>query len=247
MLLVLKNNPAYTETIKVATIDWCPQICADKEYPGFAVDTIKMIFEDSPYELDIEVYPWTRAIDMVHNGEAHALLGPVKSEAPGLHYPDNEIGRQRVCFWTKTDSQWRYTGIDSLKKLQIGIGYDITLAELNSYFEKNKHQFQPMSVNDEYIIKNAKKLEYGRIDTFVATYFNAMYELKAAHMESRVRVAGCTKFERFYMAFSRNINQSNSIEKMVKYFDEKMNDLRRSGKVAHIMQRYGLEDWQEIK
>ncbi len=65
-----------------------------------------------------------------------------------------------------------------------------------------------MSLNDEYILKNAKKLEYGRIDTFVASYYHAMYELKAMNM-----------------AFSPHKEQPDSIKKMVNYFDEKMSEL----------------------
>ena len=104
-----------------------------------------------------------------------------------------------------------------------------------------------MSLNDEYILKNAKKLEYGRIDTFVASYYHAMYELKEMGMDSKVGVAGCTSFEKFYLAFSPQVKLSDSTNMVMKYFDGKMSELIKTRKIAKIMKRYGLEDWSKIE
>ena len=56
------------ETIKVAAIDWCPQICVDETRPGYTVELIKKIFQDSEYTLEIDLFPWSRAIKYVSEG-----------------------------------------------------------------------------------------------------------------------------------------------------------------------------------
>jgi len=241
---ILASSAGHSETIKVAAVDWCPQICVNKERPGFVMETIQLIFKDSPYDLDIEIYPWTRAIKMVNAGEAHALLAPVKREAPNLRYPVHAIGSQKMCFWTKPESNWKYSGINSLQDLQIGFAYDVTITELSDYMASNKDRFQLMSFNHEYIVKNMKKLEFGWIDTFLLTHNFAMYEFNALNVTSKIRLAGCLSPERYYMAFSSRSRDPEKIDKMMKFFDLKMKELKTSKKIPHIMRRYGLQDWQ---
>ncbi len=247
LCLVVGSNRGHSETIRVAAVDWCPQICVDKALPGFVIETIRMIFKDSPYELDIEMYPWTRSINMVKAGEAHALLAPVKSEAPNLLYPEHALGLQKMCFWTRADSKWRYTNIDSLKNKQIGFAYDITIAELSHFMANNQDKFQLMSFNHEYISKNMKKLEFGWIDTFLLSYNFAMHELKSMKVKWQVRLAGCLTAERFYMAFAPQSRHPKKIAHMMKYFDLKMAEDSSRKKIALIMERYGLPDWQAVK
>ncbi|WP_394251931.1 hypothetical protein [Vibrio profundi] len=129
---------ANAEVIKINAIDWCPQLCADNDKPGYVMDTVKLVFEGSPYEIEAKTYPWTRAILGVYNGKSHALLSPAKNEAPKLRYPQHAIGVQRMCFFTSVDSEWYYQGLSSLKNLKIGIAYDTSIAKLNDYVSLNR-------------------------------------------------------------------------------------------------------------
>ena len=45
IFLLLHIQTTQAETIKVAAIDWCPQICTDEENPGYTVDLIKKSFK----------------------------------------------------------------------------------------------------------------------------------------------------------------------------------------------------------
>lgn len=231
--------------LKISIIDWCPQLCPGKEYAGYVMDTMNMIFEGSPYEVEIQTYPWSRAIYSVKTGQSQALLSPAKSEAPELLYPEHEIGIQRMCFFTTKASQWTYSGAESLSGLQIGLATDTSVEELNSYITENSHQFQLMPYNDTYISKSLKKLDAGRIDTFLFTYNTTLYEMKALGLDADYRSAGCVSFAKIYMAFTPNSSQRPQIEKLMTYFDEKMGELKQSGKIGQIMTRYGLEDWQQ--
>ena len=76
------------ETIKIAAIDWCPQICINEESPGYTVELIKKIFQNSEYTVNIDIFPWTRAIKYVSEGRYDALLAPAKKEAPHLIFPN---------------------------------------------------------------------------------------------------------------------------------------------------------------
>ncbi len=242
--LTIGINFVSAETLRVVSIDWCPQLCPEKEYAGYVIDTVKIIFKESPYELEIETYPWSRSIKMVRNGSAHAILSPARKEAPDLLFPENEIGIQRMCFFTKADSEWNYSGIESLENLKIGIANDTSIEELNHYIALNNNQFDFMPYNGTYIHRSLKKLDAGRFDAFLFTYNTVIYEMKTLTVENKYRLAGCVSSANIYMAFTPDKSQTASIQRMIKYFDKKMGDLKKGYKIEQIMNRYGLKSWQ---
>lgn len=99
----------YGETLKIASIDWCPQICPGQTKAGYVTDTVKKVFEGGPYQLSIKQYPWSRAILLVRTGKAHALLAPAKAEAPDLVFPVNEIG-EMVGYFDREMSNLKKSG-----------------------------------------------------------------------------------------------------------------------------------------
>ena len=91
-------DAANKKVIKFAAIDWCPQLCSQQQDQGYIIELIKKIYSASEYQLEIDFFPWSRAIKVVRNGQYHALLSPAKYEAPDLRYPLNPAGYQQMCF-----------------------------------------------------------------------------------------------------------------------------------------------------
>ena len=227
------------KTIKIAAIDWCPQICIDQKQKGYVVDLVNEIYRDSGYQLDIEYLPWSRAIKYVSSGKADALLSPAKAEAPDLLYPEQAVGAQTMCFYTRADSGWSYQGVDSLKNLQIGIAIDTSIEELNSYVAEHPGQFQFQPYHERFISQNAGKLDKGRIDTFLFTRNSTQYELQQLGIWHNYREAGCVTSAPIYMAFTPASCQSSIIE-MMTVFDQRMLELTQSSFIEQIMTSYGL-------
>ena len=145
----------HAETIKVAAIDWCPQICIDEDKPGYTVELLNKIFHGSEYTVEIDIFPWTRAIKYVTDGEYDALLAPAKKEAPHLTFPHFPIGYQRMCFFINAKSNWDYKNKESLANMQIGIAKDTSIEELNGYIQKHSEQFQYQPYHERYVVQNA--------------------------------------------------------------------------------------------
>ncbi len=244
LVLSVFSSSANAESLRVSTIDWCPQICPQGEFPGYVIETVQKIYADSPYELSTKTYPWTRAIKLVEAGNNHALLSPAKEEAPNLRFPKHEIGIQRMCFFTKKESTWQYSGLDSLTGHKIGVANDTSIEELNSYMKQHQKQFDFLPYNDTYIEKSMKKLDAGRIDTFIFTYNSTIYEMSQQGILEKYRSAGCVSVAKIYMAFTPDPSKAESVKKMSDYFDSKMKALKESGDIKTIMKRYNLEDWQ---
>lgn len=233
--------PIKAETIKIAAIDWCPQICPNDSKPGYVVDLVKEMFRDSGYQLEINYYPWSRAIKLVLSGQADALLSPAKAEAPSLIYPNNEVGVQRMCFFTEQDSKWQYRGTKSLAGLQIGIATDTSIEELNSYVADNLMQFQFQPYHERYIVQNAKKLQKNRIDAFLFTRNSTVFELNKAGIWHQFKEAGCVSNAKIYMAFSPVASLKDKVSKLIKLFDHKMEAINGSFYKEELMHQYGLD------
>lgn len=229
-------------TITVAAIDWCPQICSDNTHQGYVVDLVEEAFKGTKYQLDIQIYPWSRAIKLVSSGKVDALLSPAKAEAPNLLYPTMEVGNQQMCFFTSINSDWLYSGIKSLQGKQIGIATDTSIEELNDYVKHNPEQFQYQPYHERYIIQNAHKLDKQRIDSFLFTKNSTIYELKKYNKRDKYRLAGCVSQEKIYLAFTPSKSTTKDIIDMMTIFDEQVKALHKTPFISHLMAKYGLAE-----
>ena len=244
-LLLLPHSANAAEPIVISSIDWCPQLCNSDAKPGYIMDTVKAIFKDSPYDIQVKTYPWTRAIKLVETGKSHALLAPAKGEAPNLVFPTQEVGLQRMCFFTKSNTDWQYTGAESLKGMKVGLAQDTTLEGLDDYIASNKSQFDFIPYSDEYLNTSIKKVKFNRIDTFVFTYNSTQYGINERQLSDEYREAGCLPSSKVYMAFTPDAGEGANVSKMITHFDKRMAELKSSGEIKKIMAKYGLNDWQD--
>jgi len=232
-----------SKEINIASIDWCPQLCPKEHKDGYIIDILKEVFKNSPYELNIKSYPWSRSIAMTKQGQVLALLSPAKAEAPTLTYPNLEVGKQMMCFFTKINSTWSYKGIKSLNNQKIGIASDTSIEELNDYVKNNKTQFQFLPYSQKYIEQSIKKLQNNRFDTFLFTKNSTIYKINSLGLKKEFRIAGCVSSANIYMAFTSNTNFKSEVNQIIDYFDEKMEKLKKTKKITKIMSSYGLEAW----
>ncbi|WP_120497128.1 ABC transporter substrate-binding protein [Kiloniella sp. EL199] len=228
----------------VASIDWCPQLCPKAKQEGYIMDTVKEIFAESPYELEIVTYPWSRSIYMTRMGEVHALLSPARAEAPDLLYPKEEVGAQKMCFFASRGSAWTYQGEASLKGQMIGIAHDTSIEELNDYIAENKEGFHFLTYGPRYLPLSFRMVDGRRLNSFLFTYNSTVYALKKEGYADKIVSAGCVSKANVYMAFTPDLNKRAFVLEAMEYFDQKMKALVQAGRVPEIMKAYGLPDWK---
>jgi polar amino acid transport system substrate-binding protein len=228
------------ETIRIAAIDWCPQLCPNGENKGYVVDLVELAFEGSPYNLSIETMPWSRAIKLTQDGVTFALLSPAKAEAPELLFPDTAVGTQRMCFFTLSANTWTYEGEGSLAGVKIGIAADTSIEELNDYVKRNRDQFQFQPYNGKYILSNLRKLKHKRIDAFLFTKNTTQYEINKLGWAKDFKLAGCVSKADIYMAFSPDAAVRSKVTSMMNVFETNMKLLKQQGKIEQVLSKYGL-------
>ncbi len=229
------------EIISIAAIDWCPQICLDQKRPGYLIEIIRTIFDNSPYEVDYRVYnwKWSRAIKEVARGKYDALLSPAKEEAPNLLYHNIPIGFQTHCIWISVDSTWEYKDSNSLLDKKIIIYKDHSYGEfLKEYFAKNKNWKSLEFPYDSLFIERAKKLiSLKRADAFLFTY-NSVKE-SIAKKAPLIKENGCFKKDPLWLALSPLIDKKKVI-KLKAIIDQRMEFINHSGDYDRILRKYNI-------
>jgi polar amino acid transport system substrate-binding protein len=225
--------------IKVAAIDWCPELCPNAIKKGYINEIASLIYPDSSYTLQVDYFPWSRAIMLVRNGTYDALLSPAKSEAPDLWYPREPIGVQQMCFFTLASSSWIYEGVASLSGVSIGIAHDAYHPELNDYLIDHPEQFQFQPYVERYVEQSANKLIKKRIDTFIFTKNSTTYTFEQLGISNNFRSAGCFSSAKIYMAFTPIEIKKELVKTLIQQFDDAKVNLS-TDKIETIMKRYHL-------
>lgn len=241
-VLLITNSAPAAEIIIVAD-EW-PPYCgkAGSKFPGYGVEIAKKVFESAGHTFKYLNIPWTRAIIETRAGKYTAIIGAYKEEAPDFIFPEEEFGVSRYAFYGKRGSLWKYDEIESLQSKKIGLikGYSYG-KELNEYFEKNAQRVQYVS-GDDPLYQNIMKLLVGRFDTLIAGENVMTYKIKEMGVVGEVINVGITDISgNLYVAFSPT--NKTSI-KYAKIFSEGIRNLKTSGGLDQILDRYGLKYWK---
>jgi polar amino acid transport system substrate-binding protein len=239
--------PTYTwaETIRFATIDYCPFTCdpiKEEGKEGFMTDVLREAFAEPEYTLEIDMLPYARAVSSVESGTYDGIIVVSKDYAPDLVYPSGPTVMQRVVFLVNSGESWRYTGIKSLPQVTVGIvkGYYYVDADLIMYLEKEQNNETRVNVmhGDNTTNRGLRMLKSNRITTLLEGEYSAMYEVKKMGEMGTVTIAGYTTeaFEN-YSGFSP---LNPKAKQYAKTLSETITQLQRSGRLDEILLRYGI-------
>lgn len=244
-LTMLTVGFASAATITVRADPWMPYDGDAKSGElGYMIEVAKEIFAAEGHEIDYKNMPWTRCLDAVKKGTYDAVVGADESEAGGFVFPSESFGVNQNGFFVKKGSSWKYTGIDSVKQIRLGIidgyGYD---TKLDNYFEETGKSKKIFVANgDDALSKLIKMLKTGRIDVVIENVNVMKHTLQEQQLSNVIVNVGLSEeLTDLYMPFSP---AKESSKEYARIFDEGIVKLRNSGKLQEIMSRYGLKDWK---
>lgn len=224
--------------VKIAAFDWCPAICPGKEKPGYIVEIVEEAFKLAGYTIELEYFPWLRAIHQTKTGMSDALLSPAMNEAPTLLYPNHEVGLQKTCFFTRGNDNWKYEGEKSFKDRKVAVVVGNSLEELNSYAKENPQIFI-FQHSEDFLPRAIKMFDIKRINTLVYTDSEAKYYF-SLHNIKGFKNAGCVSEVKLYIAFSpSNADQS---KQLISIFDNSMESIKKTDFIETVMRKYGLKN-----
>lgn len=227
---------------------WPPYVNARGDSrDGFMVELAREAFKLSDIELEYQERPWARCLKLAAEGTIDGVIGIYFTEARKLGFviPEESLGLSVNRFYTLNASSWRYTGIPSLENVTIAAieGYDY--GELNDYLASDPagRKGKVIRMYGDGVLEGIlKMLVIGRIDAAIEDELVMAYMAERTGITSSIREAGeVNPINPVGIAFSPVMP---SAARYASALDSGIRELRKSGRLARILDSYGLKDWQ---
>lgn len=243
-LLLLAPLSAIADDIILEADSWCPFNCEPgSEHPGFMVEIAQKVLGAQGHKIVYQIRPWARAIDDAKKGTANGVIGASKADVPGFVFPENEQANYAMdSFFVKAESNWTFTGVDSLRSVTLGSILDYGYGdELLAYIKGNPAKVDAIG-GDAPLESNIKKLVAGRVDVIVEAPPVFWDTVTRLGLKEKVKAAGSfPEQQAMYIAFSPANPKSADYAKAI---SDGMTAMRASGELKTILEKYGLTDWK---
>lgn len=241
----LSASAARADVITLRADEWCPYNCAeDSDKPGYGVEIAKEIFAKAGHTLEYKNMAWARALEECRKGGIMAVIGAARKEAPDFVFPQETIAVVDNTFAVKKGNAWRYAGTASLEKLKLGTiqGYSYD-GEVGAYVEANAKDKARIDMvgGDNALEQNLKKLAAGRVDATVDAKPVLAYKLMKLGLADKVEFVGSVDPSQTFIAFTPANPRSKDYAQIL---DKGMAEMRASGRLKQILDRYGVPDWK---
>ncbi|MBF0533360.1 MAG: transporter substrate-binding domain-containing protein [Candidatus Omnitrophica bacterium] len=213
--------------------------------PGYCVELIKAIFEPAGYTVDYQIQPWARDIAEVKEGNIDAVIGADSGDCPLCLFPKQAIGVNQNFYYVKKGNPWVFNGLKSLNLLRLGVidSYSYDSGALDAYIKTADTQYVQKAAGDTALEVNIQKLQADRLDAIVENNWvlkNALKNL-AIPEEAIVAAGKASEPQEVFLAFAPG---KESSAKYTSLWDAGIQQLRASGKLKSILDKYHLADWK---
>lgn len=244
-LAVLLAAPARADVITLRADEWCPYNCAEgSDMPGYGIEVATEIFAKAGHTLEYGNMAWARALEECRKGTVMAVIGAAKKEVPDFVFPEETIAVADNSFVVKKGSPWRYEGPQSLEGIKLGVirGYSYD-GEVGDYVETNRRNPRRIDVvgGEGALDMNLKKLNAGRVAATVDAGPVLAYKMKQLGFTDRMQFVGSVDPSLTYIAFSPANPKSREYADIL---DKGLAEMRASGRLKQILDRYGVPDWK---
>lgn len=235
-----------SNVITVVGDNWCPYNCSpDSEHPGYIIEVATEIFKKAGYKLEYQAVPWSRSVSGVKDGIYDSAVGAAKGDIPEAIFPEEALGLIQNSMFVLKGAQWKFTGIDSLKNIRLGVIGDYFYSdEVNAYLEANPNNPNvDMMRGDNAVERSITKLLENKIDVYLEDP-NVVYYTAAQMGVDREKfdIAGeLNKPDEIYIAFSPKNPKS---AEWARILSDGVKEFRQNGRLAEILKWYGVKDWK---
>lgn len=247
LALMLASQVASAEVITIRADDWLPYNGPTSLKPaGYMIEMAQAIAKANGHSIEYRNLPWDNALEATRSGQVDCVVGAYKSDAEDFMFPEHSWGKSGNVFWVLNETKWRYRGIESLSEIRLGVAESYSYGdELDAYIEANKgnsERIMVVPVIGRAVVRLIARVVGRHVDAFIEDTNVVAYALEQARMEDgRVVSAGePNEPEDVYIACTPASPRGRELADM---FSRGTVELRRSGKLAQILERYNVDDW----
>jgi polar amino acid transport system substrate-binding protein len=245
ILILLISSWASADVVKLRTDLWCPYACDPKsDKPGFMVEIAKEIFSKHGHTVDYKLMNWSRAINDARVGKFDGVIGASRADVEGFEIPTVAAGMTSSYYWTLADNNWSYKDESSLNSKRFGVINAYSYGdEIDKLIAKMPQNFIKVA-GDNPLIRMIQMTEAKRLDGFVENPYVLWYTLAKLHKNKKffkMASKNVTLDPELFIAFTPVSIKSKNYSQ---YMDEGIIELRKSGRLKIILNKYGLSDWK---
>ena len=248
--LVLFSSSVFADAISIRADEWLPYNGpGTKKPPGYMIELAEKIAVANGHTINYAVMPWDDAVAAVRRGAHDCVVGALKADAEGFLFPNEAWGMSQSALYTLNDTKWRYNGIDSLASVRLAVieGYSYS-EEIDAYVEKFKAdpaRIVMISSAGRAQMNAVSRLISKKADVLVEDINVAKLTIGKLNLAERVVMADvATEPEELYIACTPADPRGKRYADM---FSVGIANLRKSGDLATILDKYNLSDWAPLE
>jgi polar amino acid transport system substrate-binding protein len=217
---------------------------------GVMIELAKALAEPAGYTVEYKIMDWEKSLQSAGKGETGCVVGANASEAAkaGLITPKLPWARVAYVVFAKPGKLTAVNKVTDLSRYKIGVSYagENYDDDTNNYVKANLGNPSRIYLSTA---KNRKlrdlitRAVVGQIDGFIEGDWVGMDMLRRAHMDGKfIKAAALSAPDDLFIACSKAKADTPSI---IKIFDDGFPKMRKDGRFAAILAKYGLTDWQQ--
>jgi polar amino acid transport system substrate-binding protein len=216
---------------------------------GVMIELAKAMAEPAGYTVDYKTMDWEKSLKAAGKGEIGCVVGANASEAAdsGLVTPKLPWARMAYVVFAKPGKLTGINKVADLSRYKIGVAYvdgydDVTNAYIVANLG-NPSRIYLSTAKNRKLRDLVTRAIVGQVDGFIEGDWVAVDTLRRAHMETKfVKAAALSAPDDLFIACSKAKADTPSI---MKIFDDGLPRMRKDGRFAAILAKYGLTDWQQ--
>lgn len=170
------NNVSFSKTLELVTLQYPPyEYQENGKNKGIVVEIINEVFKRMDQPINITLYPWARALNMVKTGKADAIFTAFKNNEREVFadYSKEVLMPQTISLFSLKNKNIMFNGnLESIKDLSIGVVHKVSYGKLFDEARKSKIISRPVtSYTGE---KNLKRLLNNDLDLLISNTYGGV-------------------------------------------------------------------------
>ncbi|MDC0864491.1 transporter substrate-binding domain-containing protein [Rickettsiaceae bacterium] len=223
---------------------WCPYNCLpNSKSPGYAVELTREALDMYNIDVEYQMMPWYQATAMLKKGKIDGVIG-VSDPNDAMLTTEFPFGYSVINAFTRSDSNWIYDGIDSLKNKKLGIIADYVVDEFIAhyfgiYYVRNPDKFV-VEMGASAVAASVKNLINGKSDIYIEDKLVAEHYINKNNLSELIRNAGAVGYKKkpLYIAFSSN---TPNIKQYIQYLEDGISSLKVTGEYDDLRAKYQMD------
>lgn len=247
--LLMLGTTTRSQPLALRADDWCPHTCAPGEGAeggdGYLVDIVRAALPLHQMNYRLENWARLRERSSAPPQPLLVLLGVGRSERNDRMYFLSRpvLMAAPYCFYKRAGLEaWRYRGPDSLRGLRLTVthGYHFDDLQFQAYLDAPPHKDSVTRVTGEHAVeRHADMLLFGRSDVVLEDREAMRWVFRKRGELRHLQEAGCLDDDTaIHVALPRSDPRAAAT---LAALEDGLHRLRRSGEMARILARYGIQ------